>query len=126
MTGENHGSARRRVEQEANNACSTCTRFGCDEAVTNARSRGDAIVVTCEAGHVEETVFGSIGSDEGSASTPVDEPSTPDGVTRGAVDGKLDREDGYDRSRPDADEVGSEAYSQKKNRDIPVVDLSDY
>jgi len=83
-----------------------------------------AVQVTCKGGHVEETVFDSAGADEKGASTPVDEPSTPDGVTRGAVDGALDRQDGRDRSRPDADSVGSETH--KKEREIPVVDPSSY
>ena len=125
MPRDEHGSAGARGEQAANSdARSTCTRFGCDAAITNARSRGDAVVVTCAVGHVEHTVVGSVGADEKSASTPVDEPSTPDGVTRGAVDGSLDRQDGRDRSRPDASEVGSETH--KKEREIPVVDPSSY
>jgi hypothetical protein len=81
-----------------------------------------AVQVTCKSDHVEHTIVGSVGAEEGSASTPVDEPSTPDGVTRGAVDGTLDRQDGHDRSRPDADSVGSETHA----RNIPVVDPSSY
>ena len=85
-----------------------------------------AVQVTCKSGHVEHTIVGSVGANEKSASTPVDEPSTPDGVTRGAVDGSLDRRDGYDRPRPDVDEVGSGTHNQTKNRNVPVVDPSEY
>ena len=121
MTGEPRKRAR--GEEAANNARSTCTRFGCDKPVASVEKLDGAVQMTCKGGHVEETVFDSVGADEKSASTPVDEPSTPDGVTRGAVDGTLDRQDGH-RPRPDASEVGSETH--KKEREIPVVDPSSY
>jgi hypothetical protein len=92
--------------------------------VASVEKLDGAVQVTCKGGHVEETVVGSVGADAKSASTPVDEPSTPDGVTRGAVDGSLDRRDGYDRPRPDVDEVGSGTH--QKEREIPVVDPSSY
>ena len=125
MPRDEHGSAGARGEQAANTDAH-CTRFGCEEPVASVEKLDGAVQVTCSAGHVEETVAGSVGADAKSASTPVDEPSTPDGVTRGAVDGSLDRRDGYDRPRPDVDEVGSGTHNQTKNRNVPVVDPSEY
>jgi len=126
-----HGSAGARGEQATDNqhifeSPSTCSRFGCDRPIASVHDRGDAVVLTCESGHVEHTVLGSVGADGSSASTPVDESSTPEGVTRGAVDGTLDRQNGYDSSRPDADDVGSDPDSHTNDRNVPVLDPSSY
>lgn len=132
MSRTEHGSARTEEESSSNNASldSTCTVWGCSAGVVDVTTREGAIQVTCDEGHIESTTFSSgVGSDgddspdDGAVDTHDRSftNDTPDEeTTTGDVDGCLDREDGYERGRPDADEVGSDSFA------TPTVDPSSY
>jgi len=105
---------------------STCKRFGCEEPAV-VEVRDNAVRTRCEAGHVESSCFTQQDEGEVEFEQVDEEEDEPEGVTRGPSDGELDRQDGYERGRPDESEVGSTPKWTVPQKDpVPVHDMSEY